>query len=454
MGGATIGCGPTAEPTSVTGHLSGRITVNTAVDSTADYSNFRVLVAQGRERQIDTLGHALTMRDGSFATPVVAPERGVYLLTVWGRNGRQRLFATEYVVADADSARLSVEFPISRHLVPVRSRENAALLTYRNTMALHQQALMQRLQQVSYRENAMLQSVRQTSSILWDMRATYPDTYATQLASVESLALLEGWNDSLVVARAAEIAPANPRFGEAARIGRRAMARVKGQQAALTFLDDAYTRAQTDAQKAAVQATRLRAHLDSLERDKALAVAEHIQDAYPDTPWADWADRAAYEAETLLPGMPAPDFTVRTIQGDTLSLNDLYGRPVLLEFYQPGEDLYVQQMPTRNALHVATRPDSVAFLSVSLQPDTLLNRAFFEGRQLPGQHVIAPGGLEEGMAQTYNVAVVPTRFLIDPEGRIVDKYVGSALLAVQDDLANLPPPAQPGSAISPPPSTP
>lgn len=438
-GGMAAGCGAEADPTpSVTGHLSGRITVSTDLDSTSDYSNFRVLVAQGRERRIDTLGHVRTDKGGRFAMPVVAPERGVYLLTIWGRSGQRRLLTTEYVVADGDSATLEIEFPRRRRaFVPLRSTENAALITYRNTMALHRQALTQRIQRAQYGESAIVQSIRQTSSILWGMRGTYGEAYAAQLASVESLALLEGWNDSLVVARAAQVQPSNPRYVEAARIGRRAVARQSGQAAALALVDDFQTRSATPEQRAALHAVRLRVHLDSLEREAALQTAETLQREHPNSPWAAWAERAAYEAETLLPGSPAPDFAVRTTTGKRLTLDSLRGQPVLLEFYRPGDDLYAQQMPTRNALYTATRPDSVAFLSVSLQPDTLLNRAFFEGRDLPGDHVIAPGGYAGSIAETYNIAVVPTRFLLDAQGRIVDKYVGSALLAVQDDIARL-----------------
>lgn len=449
-----IGCASEPTTPSIMSHLAGHVSVNSAIDSTADYSNFRVLVAAGRERRIDTLGYTTTNRDGHFAMPVVAPERGIYLLTIWGRDGRQRLLTTEYVVANGDSATLDVTFPIRRPIVPIRSPENAALLTYRNTMALHRQALMQRIQRAQYGENAMMQSIRQTSSILWGMRTTYDSTYATELASVESLALLEGWNDSLVVERSRRIESSNPRFVEAARIGRRAMARFGGQDAALALLDDFDTRAATPDQTAGLYAVRIQTHLDSLEQEQALATADRLQNEFPGSPWAAWADRAAYEAETLLPGLTAPDFSVRTMDGDSLSLADLRGHPVLLEFYRPGDDLYTQQMSTRNALYAATRTDSVAFLSISLQPDTLLNRAFFEGRRLPGLHVIAPGGADDPLPQTYNIAAVPTRYLIGPDGRIVDKYVGSALVAVQDDLARLrtSPPA--AVSASPAPSAP
>lgn len=425
----------TAPP--ATSHLHGRITVSTEVDSSTDYSGFRVLVAEAQGRRVDTLAHAVTDTSGRFSVAVTARDRGMYPLMIWGRRGQQRLAASDFVVADGDTASLEVELPVRRNQLPIRSRENAALMAYRNTMVLHRRTLTERIGGDGFDENAMAQSIRQTSSILWDMGRTYAGTYAGQLGMVESLGLLEGWSDSLVIARARTIEPTNPRFAEAARIARRTVARRAGQDSALAAVEWFRERAVSDDQRAALQSIIVMAHMDSLNQDAARAAAERLRDRYPDSEWAQWAERAQYEVENLLPGMPAPDIAARTVRGDSVSLANLRGRPVILEFYTPGNDLYEQQMSTRSTIYDATRADSVAFVSVSLEPDTLLNEAFREGRTLPGHHVIAPGGREGTWAEMYNVAVLPTRVLIDADGTIVNKYAGSALLSMQDDLARL-----------------
>jgi len=432
-----VACTSPSDPEPVRSHLEGRVTVSRTIDSTADYSNFRFLVVEANGRRVDTLGHAITASNGRYEMTVEAPKRGIYPLIVWGRKGEQRLLTTEYAVATGDSATLNVEFPLRTRRLAIRSEENSALQAYRNTMAQHRQNLVERLQNASYDETPIVQSVRLTSSILWGMRQTYPGTYAAALASVESLALLEGWNDSLVVARAQEIEPSNPRFVEAARIGRRSKARLGGQEKALAYVQEFRRRAETEEQRAAIQAVVVQSHMDSLQAEQAVSAARGLQRRHPGSEWADWADRAVYEVENLLPGMQLPPLRVRTVRGDSLSMDSLRGRPVVLEFYHPGEDLFIQQIPTRNALFEATRTDSVAFVSVSLEPDTVLNRAFFDGRRLPGRHVIAPGGPDGSLAERYNVAVSPTRILVDASGDLVDKYVGTAFLRLQSDLARL-----------------
>lgn len=431
-----FGVGCQSEESTVQSYVEGTVTVDPSVDTSQNYSGFRVMVAQAQGRTIDTLGHAQTDRDGTFELTVTAPERGIYPLILWGRRGQERLGQIRYVVAPGDSGTMNVEVPLERPL-RVQSPENAGFLAYRNTMAMHREALVQRLQEGDHSSDALLQSIRQTSSILWGLKDTYPGTYASDLSMVESLSLLEGWDDSLVVERARQIEPSNPQYVEAAQVARRASARLYGQDATLDLIDDFEARAATPQQQAGIQALRVRTFMDSLQSEAALSAAQQLQAEFPDTQWAEWADQVMYEAKNLLPGMNAPELEVRTMAGDSLRLSDLWGRPVVLEYYRPDSDQFTRQLASRNALHEATRSDSVAFLSISVDPDTTLNRAFLNSHPFPGRHIIASEGLEGSLARQYNVANVPTRFLIDANGEIVSRYEGSGFLAFQEDLIEL-----------------
>jgi len=416
--------------------LEGRIAVRSDVDDSGDYSGFRVMVADASDTSIDTLALVRTGKKGRFRTRVEAPETGIYPLVIWGRQGQQRLASTELVVADGDTASIDVTLPL-RGPLRVRSPENAALSGYRNTLARHRQTLVNQIQGAPETgTNPMARSIRQTSSILWRLQDTYSGTYASRLAAVESLSLLAGWSDSLVVDRVQSIGAGNPRYVEAARIGRRAMARWRGQQATLSLLDSLTMRARTPEQKAGVQAIRVRTFIDSLEADAALAAARTLKREHPNSEWAEWADRAMYEVNNLLPGKAAPSFAARTLDGDSVALQNLRGRPVVLEFYRPGSDAYAGQLTTRNAIYDATRSDSVAFVSVALS-DATAARALVEAQRVPGRHVIAPEGEEGRIPRRYNVATVPTRFLIDRDGRIVGRYPKSALLALSENLTAL-----------------
>ena len=433
--GLWVGC--QSEPDGVQGVLEGRITVEGAVDSVEDYEGFRVLVVQAQRRRIDTLAHATTDREGTFRMRVPAPERGIYPLMIWDRWGGQRLATVEYVVAEGDTARLEATFPLQERRVHIRSPENNALTGYQNAMSQHRRTLLLRLKSRAYDATVTAQGIRQTSSVLWALQTTYPGTYAAEVAMVEALSLLEGRNDSLVVSRVQSIAPSNPRYVEAGQIGRRAAARWKGQEGALALLDSLVVRARSPEQRAGLQAARVRAHIDSLQEDAALQAAATLRSKYPGTRWAEWAEEVRYDLTHLRPGSEAPDVAVRTLRGDSLSLRELRGHPVVLEFYDPGTRLYARQLPTRNTLYQITRPDSVAFVSVSTEPDTVLTRAFLSNRSLPGHRVIASPRDKDALAARFHVVDPPVRFLLDAQGRIVRRYEGSAFLALQDDLMML-----------------
>jgi len=421
----------------VQSYLEGRVTLAPRVDTLGDCSGFRVLVMRAQGRQIDTLGHAVTNRDGHFRMTVAAPQRGIYSLTVWGRRGNERLAATDYVVTPGDSGTLSVELPPERQSLRVESPENSALRAYSNAMATHQRMLSRSLGIEAHRSNALVQSVRLTSSVLWSLRENNPGTYAGQLAAVRSVSLLGGWNDSLAVARARQIEPSNPWYVDAVRTARRAEARLHGQQAALDLLDRFEARAATAPKTAGVKAIRIQAFLDSLQTGAARSAAQQLTSRHSETRWAAWADRVRYEAEHLMPGMTAPNLTVQTLSGDSLSLRALRGHPVLLEYYHPGSNAYARQLPARRNLYDATRADSVTFLSISVEPDTVVNRAFLSNRKPPGHHVIAPQGRDASIVERYNVVDVPTRFLLDAHGWIVAQYHSAPLLSLQRDLVRI-----------------
>jgi peroxiredoxin len=420
------------------------VTGDPAFPSPDDRSGFRVLAADVDGRQLDTLGHARTGPEGHFRMPVSAPERGVYSLSLWGRRGEEQLAVTEYAVAPGDSGTLRVDLPLGpEESFRPESTENRALQGYRNAMTMHRRMLARRLQADAYRPTALAQNIRLTSSTLWSLSIQYPGTYAGQFAAVESLALLERWNDSLVVARARQIAPTSPHYVDAARIARRAEARRHGHRAARALVDSFQARADGPPRRtgvnrqAGVKAARIQAFLDSAQVDAALSAAQQLRANHSRSSWAQWARRVGYEAERLQSGMTAPNLTVQTLTGDTLSLRELRGAPVVLEYYQPNTDLFTLQHPLRNTLHETTRPDSVTFVSISVEPDSLANRAFLRSRRLPGRMVFAPDGIDDPIATRYNVVQVPTWILIDDAGKIVDQYFASDVPVLRQHLTVL-----------------
>ena len=411
--------------------FEGTLTIRPEIDLSTDYSGFEVLVAGDNAGEPDTLGYAVTDSTGYFSMQVNAPERGVYRL-VMSRLGQIQATG-QIAIADGDSASMMARFPLQGQNIRIRSEENSSLQAYQNIRTQHEQALVKFVQSETYEEEQVRNQVQQTTMILWTLQQTFPNTMGSELAAAEAISMGTGWEDSVVVARMNQLPITNPRYANAVRAARQSEARQNGQLASLRLLETLYDRVESDLLRAEIASEKVIAHMDSMEFETALSEAHAMQDEFGQTQWAIWAERAAYEIEHLLPGMEAPAFFVRDAKGDSLQLEDLRGKHVLLEFYRPEDDLYQRELPGRNDLFETLGGGQLEIVSFSMQADTLVNEGFFEERVVPGRHVY--GATE--VSELYNINVLPTRFLIDPNGTLVDKYIGGTMAAIYEYMINL-----------------
>jgi hypothetical protein len=419
----------------VRSHFQGTITVNPEIDPTPNFSGFQILVFEERLNGIDTLGIAETDQGGFFQMDIEAPGRGIFPLVI-SRAG-QIVHIDQIVLAEGDSAQVRAQFPLpGRRVLRIRSAENAALVAYENARAQYSNQMLEMLQGGYDAENAA-RITAQASNLLWTLQETFPGTLGAELAASESITMIEDWNDELVLERATTIAPASAGFLEVARAARRAETRRAGQQAGIqvleTFIDRA-AGASIDL-RAALDAERVIAYMDSLQRDEALDAARYIGSSYPGTPWVEWAERARYELDNLMPGMPAPELIATTQDGDSFDIATLKGKYVVLEFFAPGDQQYERQLTMRKALADALQ-NRAAFVSVMLEPNQLRREAFLEGRNISGIHIPA-AGLNDPIVRRYNVHVLPTRVVIDNEGKIVGKFIGESFNLMQEHLLSL-----------------
>lgn len=427
---ALLGCGADSSA-QVASHVSGRLTISAEVDSLADYSGFEVVVVSNLEGDIDTLAVTETDVEGRFATGVRGTERGIYPLVI--SRGGQTLTIEEIVIAEGDSVRITAAFPLDGRPVRIISAENAAWSAYKNTKAQYNRGVLNLVQtNPQYTDVEMGNAVGQASSILWSLQETFPGTFGSLVANAEAVVMLEGWNDSLAVARAREITASHPSKVDIVRAIRRSVARLEGQDAAVSFLRSHMTGGPEDAE---ILSEIVVAHMDSLEQADAVLVAREIQSEYPDSEWAGWAEGAIYEVENLLPGMMAPAFSVIDIEGEAIDNETMADQFYMLEFYTPTHPLFLEELGQRQAVLNTLADEVFEAISISVDPDSAYNEALLDGRSFQGRFVFEPEGQESAVAVAYNVNLIPTRVLVDPSGRIVGKYVGAAFNQLESELA-------------------
>ena len=419
----------------VRSHVYGQLTVSTDVDSLADHSGFEVLVVSNQQADLDTLGVAETDSEGRFAMDVDVPERGIYPLVI-SRAGAT-LTIQELVLAEGDSTRVRATFPLNGRPVRLVSHENASWTAYKNTKSQYNRMVLELVQEnPDYTEAEMGRVIRQSAGIYWSLQETYPGTFGAAVAAAESVVMLEGWADSLAVARAGDIAASHPSKVEIVRAVRRSVARLEGQAAAVRFVRSHMT-GEDENKDAALLSEVVVAYMDSLNAAAAVSAARELQRDYPDSQWARWAEGAIYEVEHLLPGLPAPEFSLVDINGDVIDKQAMADQFYMLEFYTPTHPLFQEELGFRQALLNTLDEAIFEAVSISVDPDSAFNEALLDGRNLQGRFVFEPEGTESMVATAYNVNVIPTRVLIDPRGLIVRKYVGASLEELEADLAML-----------------
>ncbi len=217
---AATGCGrDPGGAAKVHSRLEGVLTVNPAADSSRDYSGFEVLVVDNTSGDVDTLGMAVTDSTGAFALDVRAPYRGVFPLIV-SRND-VTLTLGELVVAEGDTGFVRAEFPLRGPGLIVRgSAENGAWMAYRNAKDQHNKVLVDVMKNQDYDQGLIARVIRQTSNMMWSLQNTYPNTFGGALAAAEAVVMLDGWDDSLLVARARALPPDHSNLLDVVRAAR------------------------------------------------------------------------------------------------------------------------------------------------------------------------------------------------------------------------------------------
>ena len=428
-----LGCSSNADAgqasSDVTGYIEGEITLSAEIDTLADYSGFEVLVARESNVSLDTLAFAQTNYDGQFAMDITVPAPDIYSLII-ARDGIV-LTIDEMVVAEGDSSYLKMEYPFGNRPIVVRSRENAVLLGFKNTMSLHNAEIGRLTRSGETNLQAYGDRIAQTTGLLWNLSTTNPTTVVAGLSAVQSIVMLENWNDSLLVSRANTLDKNSQNFAAVIGVARRAQVRVAGAASGVALME-AYQADVTSPENLVVlQSEYVLALRDNGQTEDALDAARKLKMEYAiDSTWIQWADRAIYDLEKLAPGLPAPSFEAIDVDGVPINLDTFKGNHLLIEFYAPGRD-FERDLVTRNAAY-RTGGNTFEILSFSLQADSLLNAAFFDGRDMPGRHVFLPEGGNAPILDDYNVHLVPTRFLLDPNGLIVGKYVlGNGIAAYE-----------------------
>lgn len=128
---------------------------------------------------------------------------------------------------------------------------------------------------------------------------------------------------------------------------------------------------------------------------------------------------APSRAGPLEPG-PAPAFSFDTLDGETISLADLEGRPIVLNFWSSSCPYCAALAPHLETLNQEHQEQGLQVLGVAGRDSEQALRDKAEALNLT-----YPIGMSPEAVAAYGVRGIPMTFFIDREGNIVSSVLGS-----------------------------
>ncbi|GAB6876964.1 TlpA family protein disulfide reductase [Thermaerobacter litoralis] len=128
------------------------------------------------------------------------------------------------------------------------------------------------------------------------------------------------------------------------------------------------------------------------------------------------------EGPVVAPGTPAPDFTLRELEGRPVSLSNFRGKVVFLNFWASWCYPCRQEMPEIRKL-VDRMPDDVVVVGVTTSdpasPDEI--KAYVEENGYDWVFVYDEGSR---VGRQYRIVYLPTSYFIDPDGVVRARHIG------------------------------
>lgn len=121
-------------------------------------------------------------------------------------------------------------------------------------------------------------------------------------------------------------------------------------------------------------------------------------------------------------GDKAPGFTVTADNGQTYSVDNFHGKLLLLNFWASWCSPCVEETPSLNQLARALAPQGLVVLGVSVDKDENAYKNFLSHFRIS---FLTSRDPDEKVNLRYGTTVFPESYLIDRNGRVVEKFIGA-----------------------------
>ena len=441
---------PTEERTRIFGTITLDETFIPMPDDTLGVEGTRVLVVD-LAGEPDTLFHAGTDTLGVFDGEAVFPRQGAYAFRVY-RNER-RMADTTLLLAAHDTVRIEGSLPRFTGAARIHSRESEAMRTL-NRLERQYNRVMQIAAAGGIARDTIPLILDNWSSIYWQVFENWPGTIASRAAAHESMRMLEGRNDDLLMQRLRDHGDHEDIRQLAARFGFMSVLNREGLDAAIAWADSLEAESTSRETRLRISKNRIEVLYDSSRIDQARTRIRDYENRFGGDAEADaWLSVMRYDVEQLSPGQPLPSFELEVhdpvtengedqltgIHQDTriMTLEELRGAPAMIEVVSLADRAYQANYLQLYTLHLLYHEENVQFLTIPVERSPIAVRAFFEERGQGWPVAKAGAYAESDLDERWNIYEMPVRFLIDSEWRIIRKFHGHNVNELFVELNNI-----------------
>ena len=128
---------------------------------------------------------------------------------------------------------------------------------------------------------------------------------------------------------------------------------------------------------------------------------------------------------TAIVGKKAPDFELQNMDGETVSLSDFNGSPILINFWYTGCPPCRSEMPHLQQVYSEMQGDGLVILAINIGESSGTVRQFLESNNLSPLLNTVLLDSKGTTLKKYGIQYYPTSFFVDTGGIIQEKVIGA-----------------------------